>query len=61
MSTNCEISVDRIHLHVPVGRVELGPGVLGHERPVDGEHGELLEPLQQVELVFGLIDLSHVK
>ena len=30
-----------------VGRVELGPRVLGHERPVDGEHGELLEPLRE--------------
>ena len=44
-----------------VGRVELGAGVLGHERPVDGEHGELLEPLQQVKIMFGLIDLSHVE
>ena len=24
----------------------LGPRVLGHERPVDGEHGELFESLQ---------------
>ena len=34
------------------GRVELGPGVLGHERPVDGEHGELLESLQEAKRTF---------